>query len=49
LKVEGRGAWVLFIHFLSLLYFLNVLLFFKTFEWGRGHGFFCHFKKLKKN
>ncbi len=45
LKLEGRGAWVLFIHFLLLLYFVNVLLFFKTFEGGRGHGFFFTLEK----
>jgi len=47
LKLEVRGAWVLFIHFLLLLYFVNVLLFFKTFAGGRGHGFFFHFLKKK--
>jgi hypothetical protein len=39
LKVEGKGAWVLFIKFLLLLYFVKKLLFFLTFEGGRGYGF----------
>ncbi len=43
LTVEGKGAWVLFIHFLLLLYFVNFLLIFLTFEGGRGHGFFFTF------
>ncbi len=46
LKVEGTGAWVLFYLFLLLLYFVNVLLVFLTFEGGRRHGsFFTFFKK----
>jgi len=45
--VDGRGAWVLFIHFLLLLYFVNVLLFFLTFEGERGDTIFFIF--LKKN
>ncbi len=40
LKVEGRGAWVLFIHFLLLLYFVNILLVFLTFEGERRNDFF---------
>jgi hypothetical protein len=28
LEVEGREAWVLFIHFVLLLYAVNLLLFF---------------------
>ncbi len=36
-EVEGgRGAWVLFI----LFFYKKNLLFFYTFEGGRGHGFF---------
>ncbi len=49
LTVEGKGAWVLFIHFSLLLYFVNFLLLFLTFEGRRGHGFFKNFLKEKKN
>ncbi len=47
LKVEGRGAWVLFIHFLLLLYFVNLLLVFLTFEGGKKEWFFSTLEKKK--
>jgi hypothetical protein len=47
LKVEGRGAWVLLIHFLLLVYFLNVLFLLKTIERARGHDVFFTLKKKR--
>ncbi len=46
LKVEGRGAWVFYSHFLLLLYFVNVLLIFVNFLKGEeGMVFFPLLKK----
>jgi len=46
LLFEGEGAWVLFIHFLLLLYFVNLLLFLLTFGGGGGRDFFFTFLKI---
>jgi len=43
LTIEEKGAWVFF-KLLLLLYFVNFLLLFLTFEGGRGHGFFFTLK-----